>query len=75
MSAEQVLKLEKVSLYEDNFKPKEGKKFQLLCQRGHEIAFHKSAKPNYDTSDELVLNKRTSFHTNSRLPTKQYSVQ
>ena len=29
-------------------KPKEGKKFQLLCLKGHEIVFFKTVKQNYE---------------------------
>ena len=29
-------------------KPKEGRKFQLLCIRGHEIIFYKKVKENYE---------------------------
>ena len=29
-------------------KPKQGKKYQLLCLRGHEIIFYKKVKENYE---------------------------
>ena len=46
-------------------KPKEGRKYQLLCLRGHEIVFYKHVKENYETSfknDGSSKKQRSSQH-------------
>ena len=30
------------------YRPKEGKKFQLLCLKGHEIVFYQNVKQHYE---------------------------
>ena len=35
-----------------SFKPKEGKKYQLLCLKGHEIIFYTQVKAHLDTTED-----------------------
>ena len=46
-------------------RPKDGKKFQLLCIRGHEIVFYNKVKENIEALKDGSPSKA---HNSSRLP-------